>query len=141
VYSSPRKHALRTAELVLGNLVRPIVSELAVEVDYGKYEGLSPAEIQKLAPGWNLWEHGCPDGETVERAGARADAFIAMLRERHDGDVVCVVSHGHMIRVLTARLLNLHPREGRTFAIKTTSIAELTQKAARFELSKWNLTV
>jgi broad specificity phosphatase PhoE len=141
VYSSPRKRALRTAELVLGNLVRPIVSELAAEVDYGTYEGLTPAEIQKLAPGWNLWEHGCPGGETVEKAALRADDFIEMLLERHDDESVCVVSHGHMIRVLAARLLNLHPREGRIFAIKTTSIAEFTQKAARFELSKWNLTL
>jgi probable phosphoglycerate mutase len=141
VYSSPRKRALRTAELVLGSAVRPIVSELVVELDYGAYEGLTPAEIQKLAPGWNLWEHGCPGGETVERAAERADAFIQLLRERHAGKVVCVVSHGHMIRVLAARLLNLHPREGRIFAIKTTSIAEFTTKAARFELSKWNLTV
>jgi broad specificity phosphatase PhoE len=140
VYSSPRKRALRTAELVLGN-ARPIVSELIAELDYGTYEGLTPVEIQKLAPGWNLWEHGCPGGETVERAAARADAFLEMLRERHDGEVVCVVSHGHMIRVLAARLLNLHPREGRIFGIKTTSIAEFTQKAERFELSKWNLTV
>jgi probable phosphoglycerate mutase len=141
VYSSPRKRALRSAELVLGNAVRPIVSELIAELDYGTYEGLTPVEIQKLTPGWNLWEHGCPGGETVEQAAARADAFIEILRERDDGEVVCVVSHGHMLRVLTARLLNLPPREGRIFGIKTTSLAELTKKGDRLELSKWNLTV
>jgi broad specificity phosphatase PhoE len=140
VYSSPRRRALRTAELVLGPAVKPGVTELIAEVDYGNYEGLTPAEIQHIVPGWNLWEYGCPGGETVERAAARADEFIEMLVDRHDDETVCAVSHGHMIRILAARLLNLHPREGRIFSIKTTSIAEFTTKNRRFELSKWNLT-
>lgn len=141
VYSSPRKRALRTAELVLGAAPKPVVTELIAECDYGNYEGLTPAEIRAIVPGWNLWEYGCPGGETVEKAAARADEFIEMLVERHEQETVCAVSHGHMIRILAARLLNLHPREGRIFSIKTTSIAEFTTRDQRFELSKWNLTV
>jgi len=141
IYSSPRRRALRTLELILDGGVAPRVSELLVEFDYGEYEGLTPAEIRALAPSWSIWEDGCPGGESVADVGARADRFIELLLERHAGQTVCVVSHGHLIRILAARLLGLGPEQGRAFSIKTTSIAELVRKDAGFVLSQWNLTV
>lgn len=141
LYVSPRRRALRTAELALGASHSPVVTPLLAEVDYGDYEGLTPAQIRDLSPGWNLWEKGCPNGETVEQAGARADEFIRLLDAHATGEVACAVSHGHMIRVLTARLLGLPAREGRIFTIKTASLAELVRVEGRFALSRWNLTV
>jgi broad specificity phosphatase PhoE len=141
VYSSPRRRALRTAELVLGGGIVPRVNELLVEFDYGAYEGLTPAEIRSLAPAWNIWEDGCPDGESMNAAGARADRFIDLLSREHPDHTVCVVSHGHFLRILTARLLGLEPAQGQIFAIKTTAIAELVSKDARLVLSSWNLTL
>jgi broad specificity phosphatase PhoE len=41
------------------------------EWDYGDYEGLTSATIQKnrtaqgLDPNWNIWSEGCPGGEYV----------------------------------------------------------------------------
>lgn len=140
LYASPRRRALRTAELALGPAHAPVVTPLLAEVDYGDYEGLTPAQIRQLSPGWSLWERGCPNGETVEQAGARADEFIRGLLAHADGEVVCAVSHGHMIRVLTARLLGLPAREGRLFTIKTASLAELVRLDGGFALSRWNLT-
>lgn len=140
LYSSPRKRALRTAALALGTSLTPVVTPLLAEVDYGEYEGLTPAQIRSRSPGWNLWENGCPGGETVERAAERADEFIRLLASRPDGEVVCAVSHGHLIRVLAARLLGLSAREGRLFTIKTASLAELVRVEGRYALSRWNLT-
>jgi broad specificity phosphatase PhoE len=139
VYSSPRQRALQTAELVFPGRT-PVISELVQEFDYGDYEGLTPAQIQSRAPGWSLWQDGCPNGETVGDVGARADAFIHDLLARHDGGRVCVVSHGHMTRVLTARMLGLAPALGGIFEIKTSSVAELVRKNAGFALRRWNLT-
>jgi broad specificity phosphatase PhoE len=141
LYSSPRRRALHTAELALGTARAPSITPLLAEVDYGEYEGLTPAEIRSRSPGWNLWDKGCPGGETVEQAGARADQFVATLSSLAEGQVVCAVSHGHMIRVLTARLLGLPAREGRLFTIATASIAELVRVEGRFALSRWNLTL
>lgn len=141
LYVSPRRRALRTAELALGAAHAAVITPLLAELDYGDYEGLTPAEIRSRAPGWNLWEKGCPNGETVEQAGARADEFIRLLAAHAEGDVVCAVSHGHMIRVLTARLLGLPAREGRLFTIKTASLAELVRLEGRFALARWNLTL
>lgn len=139
LYSSPRRRAVDTAELVLPGRT-PRLSDLIQEFDYGDYEGLTPAQIQARAPGWSLWQDGCPNGETVGDVGARADAFVRDVLSQHEGERVCVVSHGHMTRVLTARMLGLAPALGGMFEIKTASVAELVRKNAGFALSRWNLT-
>lgn len=141
VYVSPRRRAQRTAELVLGSSVTPRVDDDLAEFDYGAYEGLPPAEIQKLSPGWSIWDDGCPQGETVAEVGARADRFIERLMREHAGQTVCAVSHGHLLRIVAARFLKLPPDQGRLFAISTSSLAELVRKDDRFVLSRWNLTL
>jgi broad specificity phosphatase PhoE len=140
LFVSPRRRAQTTAELVLGGSVVPHVNECLAEFDYGEYEGLTPAEIQQLSPGWNIWDDGCPQGESVTDVGARADRFIELVRHEHAGQTVCAVSHGHLLRILTARFLKLPPDQGRLFAISTSSIAELVLKGDAFVLSRWNLT-
>lgn len=162
VYASPRRRALQTAALALGSEApgadgraphaAPIVTDLLAEFDYGDYEGLTAEEIRARKPGWELWTGECPRGETMADVSARADAFIAMLRDRHppsreqasgapaNEPMICAVSHGHMIRILAARLLGLDPREGRIFDIKTASIAELVDKGGRFAVARWNVT-
>jgi len=140
VYASPRKRALRTLELAVGPRPAPIVTDLLAEFDYGDYEGLTAEEIRKLSPGWDFWTGECPGGETMAHAATRADKFITGLRARHSGQTVCAASHGHMIRILSARLLGLEPQQGRLFDIKTASIAELVEKNGAFVVSRWNLT-
>jgi probable phosphoglycerate mutase len=140
VYSSPRKRALETAALSLGPEVLPVVTDLVAEFDYGAYEGLTRDQIERQRPGWNFWEDGCPGGESIAFAAARADRFIELLRRQHPGATICVVSHGHFIRILTARLLTLDARDGRLFGIRTASVAELTLERGAFVVSRWNLT-
>ena len=69
VISSPRQRALVTAELA--GLTVDEVSPLLTEWDYGDYEGLTTPEIRETVPGWLVWTHGCPGGESVA-AGQRA---------------------------------------------------------------------
>jgi broad specificity phosphatase PhoE len=140
LYASPRARALATAELALGPGASPIVTDLLAEFDYGDYEGLTAAEIRERAPGWNFWNDGCPGGETFAEVSARADRFIELLRARPPEQTICAVSHGHMIRILTARLLRLSARQGSLFDIKTASIAEFVDKNGDWVLARWNLT-
>src|SRR6201991_963185 len=60
VISSPRKRALRTAELA-GLAVTETTEDLA-EWNYGEYEGLTSDTIHETDPDWSLWTDGAPGG-------------------------------------------------------------------------------
>src|SRR5258708_15942702 len=73
VLSSPKRRALDTSSLA-GYTAE--VTEDLCEWDYGEYEGLTTAEIQRSAPGWSVWAGAIPGGETAEQVAARADRLI-----------------------------------------------------------------
>ncbi|HEY1776284.1 MAG TPA: histidine phosphatase family protein [Solirubrobacteraceae bacterium] len=125
VWSSPLSRARETAELSgFSPLLRPELEEW----DYGDYEGLTSKEIDAQAPGWDLWRDGCPDGESADDVGARADAVLAALPP--SGDVLAF-SHGHMLRVLIARWLGLEPTAGALFALAPGAIGVLAHEHGR----------
>jgi broad specificity phosphatase PhoE len=137
VLSSPRERARLTAELAgFGDLVQ--VDDNLVEVDYGEYEGLTTPEIRVDQPGWSVWEHGSPGGETVDQVGARADRVIERLLAV-DGDVL-VFAHGHTLRILGARWLELPARWGGHLLLHTASISELGFERERRAIVLWNDT-
>jgi probable phosphoglycerate mutase len=120
VWSSPLVRARETARLAgfEGAELQPELEEW----DYGEYEGLTTAQILERRPGWDLWTDGCPAGEAAADVGARADAMLAMLPDCGD---VLVFSHGHFLRVLTARWLGLPPTGGALFVIAPGGIGVL----------------
>jgi broad specificity phosphatase PhoE len=104
VLSSPLQRALETCRLAgLGDVAE--TTDALLEWDYGEYEGITTPEIRKLRPDWKLWRDGCPGGETADDVGRRLDRELARLAEV-DGDVA-LFAHGHVLRVLTARWLDL----------------------------------
>jgi len=140
IYSSPRQRVLRTLELVVGSTAGVVTDEALGEVNYGDFEGLTPAQIQERAPGWWLWSDGCPGGETLAEVQARVDGFIQNLRAAHRDDTICIASHGHLSRAFSARLLGMPLEAAGVFAISTCAIADFSQKDGRFLLSAWNRT-
>ncbi len=123
VLSSPLQRARRTCDLAsYGELVEND-PDLA-EWDYGDYEGLLTSEIQTRKPNWNVFEDGCPGGESPEEVGKRVDRVIARARGA-DGDVL-LFGHGHCLRVLTARWLGLPPSDGRLFRLSTATLSILS---------------
>ena len=74
--TSPLQRARRTSELAGLNRVAEIEPDLA-EWDYGDYEGLRTGEIRAIKPDWNLYQDGCPGGETPAQVTLRADRMIA----------------------------------------------------------------
>ncbi|CAG0951805.1 alpha-ribazole phosphatase [Myxococcaceae bacterium] len=135
VLSSPRLRALETARLAgLGERIE-VDPDLA-EWDYGDYEGLTTAEIRERVPGWTVFTHPCPGGETADAIAARAERVIERVRAAA-GDVA-VFSHGHMGRVLTARWLSLPTREGRRFALGTATVSVLSFERDVAVVALWN---
>ena len=122
VWTSPLQRARQTCELAgLGDVAA--LDEDLVEWNYGEYEGVRTVDIQKKHPGWNIFEHGCPGGETIDDIAARADRVIERIR-RVDGNVI-VFSHGHFLRVLATRWILLPPIEARRCMLTTASLSML----------------
>jgi probable phosphoglycerate mutase len=122
VFTSPLQRASKTCELAGFGAVAKVDPDL-VEWDYGRFEGIVLKQVLKEWPGWELYRDGCPDGESPGEVAARADRFIARVREI-GGDVLAF-SSGHIIRMIAARWLGLSPGNGRFFYCRPASVGVL----------------
>lgn len=138
VLTSPRSRARDTAELA--GLAVSGVDERLAEWDYGEYEGRTTPEIRETVPGWTVWTHPCPGGETADEVGERADGVIARTTEALDQGDVVLVGHGHFSRVLVARWIGLPAVEGVRFAMEAPSWAVLGHERGVPRLDHVNLT-
>jgi probable phosphoglycerate mutase len=143
VVTSPAARARRTAELA--GLPAAETDPDLWEWDYGGYEGRTSAEIRVRRPGWYLWADGVISGdadhpgESVAQVGERVDAVLSRVRPSlADGDVA-LVAHGHVLRVLTARWLDLEPPDGRLFALDTGTVSTLGFEHGHPVISSWNV--
>lgn len=135
VLVSPRERARRTAELAgFGDAL--VVEDDLVELDYGDYEGRTTAEIRRARPGWDLWRDGCPGGETLAQAAARAERVLARARTA-DGAVL-LVGHGHFTRALASRALTLATDHGRHLALDPATLSIVGSEHAAPALRLWN---
>ena len=116
------QRASRTCELAgFGGVARPEPD--FQEWDYGTYEGLTTEEIHAKQPGWDVFQHGGPQGESVGQVTQRADRMVATLRAL-DGTVV-VFSHGHFLRALAMRWIGRPLSAGRHFPLETAAVSML----------------
>jgi probable phosphoglycerate mutase len=133
--TSPRQRASETCRLA--GFAAEVDADL-VEFDYGEYEGLTTPEIREERPGWYLWRDGAPGGETVDDVGARVDRVLARALAA-DGDVA-LFAHGHVLRVVAARWLELPAARGGSLALDTASLSELGFEREAHVLWLWNDT-
>lgn len=122
VLTSPLRRARETCELA-GLADRAEVRDDLREWNYGDYEGVTTPEIHERDPDWSLWRDGCPNGEAAADVGARADRVIAEARSE-GGDVICF-GHGHMLRVLGARWVELPAEDGGLLGLGTGALCTL----------------
>jgi broad specificity phosphatase PhoE len=134
VLTSPRQRARRTAELA--GFPDAEVDEDLVEWDYGEYEGITTLQIRETVPGWSVWTHPTPGGETGEEVAARLDRVVKRVRQL-DGRVL-VFGHGHALRVLAARWIGQPPEEGRFFRLDTSTVSVLGFERDTPVLLRWN---
>ena len=133
VLSSPRRRALETARLAG---FEPIVDDDLAEWDYGRYEGMTTAEIRARHPGWTLWRDGAPGGETPMAVSERAGRVVERVRSA-GGDVICF-SHGHLLRALAARWVGLDPAGGRLLALGAGTVSRLGWEREVPVVQGWN---
>ncbi len=134
VLSSPRVRARRTAELAGFTDIQ--LDEDLTEWDYGDYEGRTTPDIREEVPGWTVWSHPSPGGESAEQVSERLDRVVAKVRA-HGGRVL-VFSHGHASRALAARWLDQPVQEGRLFKLDTATISVLGYERESPVVARWN---
>ena len=135
VLTSPFARARETCELAGFGDVAQADPDLS-EFDYGEYEGLTTPEIRERRPDWSVWRHGAPGGEWPDDVGGRADRVIDRALET--GGDVALFAHGHLLRVLAARWLELPAAYGGNLALGTASVSELGYERERRALWLWN---
>jgi len=135
VLTSPRARARETCALA-GLAAAAVVEEDLTEFAYGDYEGRTTPEIRETRPGWSVWSDGAPGGETAAEVGERADRVIARALAV-DGDVA-LFAHGHLLRALAARWIDLPAAHGGHLTLSTGSISELGFERERRAILRWN---
>ena len=126
IFSSPRRRAKHTTELLLESVPSEIRDKIPIEYDddirewdYGEYEGKKTAAIRqsRLERGldtcdrpWLIWRDGCEGGEDYKQVTERVDRFINKVKLIHvkaledcEPSDIIVVAHGHILRCLVAR--------------------------------------
>ncbi|MCW2921741.1 MAG: histidine phosphatase family protein [Thermoleophilia bacterium] len=113
VYSSPLGRALEvgTAIAAAGGLEEVHRHDDLVNLDYGRWEGLTSGEAEELDPSaWARYVAApdvaiCPGGEALAAAGNRVVDALRDIGSRHAGERVAAVTHGVMVRLAVLRVL------------------------------------
>lgn len=135
VLTSPLQRARDTCELAgLGTLAS--VDRDLMEWNYGEYEGLTTEQIRQTRPDWSVFRDGCPGGESPLQVSVRADRIISRVRTV-DGNVA-LFSHGHILRVLAARWINLSASYGENFLLDTATLNVLGYYRESPAFKIWN---
>jgi broad specificity phosphatase PhoE len=135
VLCSPLRRARETCELA-GFGGEAVNCDDLREWDYGEYEGLTTPEIRAQRPDWNLWRDGCPGGEAPEQVAARADRVLE--RARAAGGDVLAFAHGHILRVLAARWIEMPAAAGGRFALGAGAVGVLGHERETSVIGRWN---
>jgi probable phosphoglycerate mutase len=113
VYASPIERTMDTAKAIAdaqGLAVK--VRRSLGEVEYGGWTNRSLKSLSRT----KLWQQvqsfpsgaRFPDGESLYEVQTRAVAELENLRRDHPKDKICVVTHGDVIRLVTAHYLGVH---------------------------------
>ncbi|QIX27644.1 histidine phosphatase family protein [Nocardioides sp. JQ2195] len=134
VLTSPRTRAWRTA--ALAGFPDAEVDEDLAEWAYGEYEGVTTPEIRESVPGWTVWTHPSPGGESAAQVAARLDRVVRRAREVPGRTLA--FAHGHSLRVLAARWLGLPATDGRLLRLDTSTVSVLGFERECPAVLRWN---
>ena len=131
LYSSPLERTMETAEAIRQyhpNLEIRQKDGIA-EVRYGDWEGM---EISKLSTRkmWHVVQQypsraSFPNGETMRGVQTRAVNAIEELALAHPAEMVVVVSHADLIKMIMAHFLGMHLDAFQRIVIAPASVSSL----------------
>ncbi len=110
VYTSPRRRACESAELLAGDV---IVEPRLSEIHFGDLEGLTYDEVAERYPSlYRRWMERptsveFPGGESFEQMRIRVLDAMRAIRDTHSNQTVAIVSHGGVNRIVLAHALGI----------------------------------
>jgi probable phosphoglycerate mutase len=137
IYSSPLERTVETAQAIVqhhSKLTLQIEAGIG-EVRYGKWQG---KELKKLAKKklWYAVQHfpsrvQFPEGESMRGAQIRAVDTIERLRNSHEKELIAVVSHSDVIKMIVAHYMGMHLDMFQRIAIAPASITSIAIGGSR----------
>lgn len=132
VWSSPLTRARETAALIAApHQLTVRAADAFTEMRFGDWEGLTRDEVRARFPeahrAWAETPHEAtwPGAEPLAAVRARVLAGLDELRAAHQGQSVCLVSHGITGRVLILETLGLSLDRLWSLQLSSTGISEL----------------
>jgi broad specificity phosphatase PhoE len=132
VWSSPLQRARETAAAIAAHHGQEVrVEDAFTEMRFGQWEGLTVDEVGAGFPAlYRTWletpdRAAVPGAETLAEVRERARAGLRALREAHEGQRVCLVSHGITSRVLILEALGLDLDRIWSLQLSAAGISEL----------------
>jgi phosphoserine phosphatase len=114
IYASPLSRAVATAEAIGRPIgLSPNSLDGLVDIDYGKWQGLTPDQVKAQwpelldtwyrSPDWAAF----PGGETLQDVLTRAVSALRQVIQRYPHDTVVIVGHDSVNRVILLHALQL----------------------------------
>ena len=127
LYSSPRRRARETAEIVARRLDLDVsLADELDEIDFGRWAGQSFSTLEQ-DPAWRRWNNfrgsaATPGGETIESVTTRVWRHLEACEEY--GKILCI-SHCDVVRGVVARVLGLTADHLLTFDVDPASVSTI----------------
>lgn len=129
-YCSPLQRSVQTASIIATPHGLPVQSDARIaEIDFGRWEGLTSAEIERADPGtWSSWRRDPATtraggtGETGQELYERFADFIDEASRAHAGEAILIVGHNTLNRIFIAASLESPLRHYRELVQAQTGI-------------------
>ncbi len=131
LYSSPLERTMETAEAVRQHHPQLTIqqNEAVGEVRYGDWEGMEISVLQKRKMWHVVQEYPSrayfPNGETMRGVQTRAVNEIERLAAQHPRELIAVVSHADLIKMILAHFLGMHLDAFQRIVVSPASISTL----------------
>jgi alpha-ribazole phosphatase len=140
---SPLLRARQTARIALGDEAAFTIDDDLREIDFGRWEAMSFAEIAAADPAaverWTALEDDFifPGGESIGSFRGRTEALAGRIAADPAGTVVAI-SHGGVIRLLICHFLGLEYRRYLLFDVRPGSFSEISIDGRKGILTRLN---
>jgi probable phosphoglycerate mutase len=131
LYASPLERTMETAQAVQQHHPHLVIQHLdgIGEVRYGDWEGEKISTLAQRKMWQVVQEYPSrayfPNGETMREVQVRAVNAVEVLAERHPRQVVAVVSHADLIKMVLAHFLGMHLDNFQRIVVSPASISGL----------------